>query len=127
MTRLAHRVVATALLTLLPGLGCGGTFRGNDSGDSGGSSGSDPTQKGCEVDGKTYRDGASVPSQDRCNSCFCSDGQVACTTADCFEGCLHEGKVYQPFEQFPAGDDCNTCRCLEDGMFFVHYERNHET
>jgi hypothetical protein len=115
MTRLAHRVVATALLTLIPSLGCGGASRGNDSGDSGGNSGSGPDAKGCEVDGKAYRDGESVPSQDGCNTCFCSDGDVACTTVDCLEGCLHQGKVYQPFEQFPAGDDCNTCRCLEDG------------
>lgn len=116
MARLAHRVVMTALLALIPALGCGGNSRGNRSGDSGGSSGSGPDTTSCELDGKTYRDGEPVPSPDDCNTCFCSDGDVACTTVDCFEGCLHEGKVYQPFEAFPAGDGCNTCHCLEDGV-----------
>jgi hypothetical protein len=104
-----------ALLTSLAGFGCGGTFRNKDSGDSGGSSGSGPTARDCEVDGTAYRDGESIPSQDGCNTCFCSDGEIGCTAVACLDGCLHQGKVYAPFEQFPAGDDCNTCRCLEDG------------
>jgi hypothetical protein len=115
MAGLAHRFLVTALLTLIPGFGCGGAFSAKDSKDSGGSSGSGPAAKGCEVDGKTYRDGDSVPSQDGCNTCLCSDGEIGCTAVGCFDGCLHQGMVYQPFEQFSAGDDCNTCRCLEDG------------
>jgi hypothetical protein len=115
MAALAHRVLATGLLTLVFGVGCGGAFSSKHSDDSDGSSGSGPAASGCVLDGETYRDGQSVPSQDGCNTCFCSDGQVACTAVDCFAGCLHQGTVYQPFERVPAGDDCNTCHCLEDG------------
>jgi hypothetical protein len=120
MAGLPHRVLATALLTLIATLGCGRAVRGNDSDDTGGESGgsgsgSDPTSKSCELDGKTYPDGASVPSSDGCNTCFCSDGDIGCTAVACFDGCLHQGMVYQPYEQFPAGDDCNTCQCLENG------------
>jgi hypothetical protein len=116
MARLAHRVLATALLTLSPVFGCGGASSRNTPDDPGGSSGSGPTAKGCEFDDKSYRDGDSVASQDGCNQCFCSDGEVVCTAVDCVDGCLHQGRLYQPFEQFPAGDDCNTCQCLENGQ-----------
>jgi hypothetical protein len=116
MARPAPHVLATALLTLVSALGCGGASRGNGSDDSGASSGSGPTAKSCEVDGKTYRDGESVASHDGCNTCLCSDGEVACTGVACVDGCLHQGTLYQPFEQFSAGDDCNTCHCLENGQ-----------
>lgn len=121
MARLAHGALATALLTLIPVVGCGGAFSGKGSdgsggsGGSGGSSGSSATAKGCEVDGKSYRDGESMRTQDGCNTCVCSHGEVACTTIDCADGCLHDGRAYQPFEQFSAGDSCNTCHCLENG------------
>lgn len=38
---------------------------------------------GCEYKGKTYANGAAVPSGDTCNSCSCDNGQVACTTMAC--------------------------------------------
>jgi hypothetical protein len=117
MAGLTHGVLAAALLALTPVFGCGGASSRNATSDSGGSAGSGPAPKSCEVDGNTYRDGEAVASRDgRCSTCVCSDGELDCTAVDCVDGCLHRGTVYQPFEQFPAGDDCNTCHCLENGQ-----------
>jgi len=38
---------------------------------------------GCLYQGKTYQNGVSVPSGDKCNTCSCENGKVACTTMAC--------------------------------------------
>jgi len=38
---------------------------------------------GCQYKGKTYKDGEAIPSGDKCNSCSCDNGQVACTAMAC--------------------------------------------
>lgn len=38
---------------------------------------------GCQYNGKNYKTGDAFPSTDGCNSCGCSDGQVACTLMAC--------------------------------------------
>jgi len=37
----------------------------------------------CQYKGVAYKNGDSVPSGDKCNTCSCSNGQVACTTIAC--------------------------------------------
>ena len=43
----------------------------------------EPSGAGCQYNGKTYKDGEAVPSIDKCNSCSCSNGQIACTAMAC--------------------------------------------
>lgn len=38
---------------------------------------------GCTVDGTTYADGDTFPAPDRCNTCYCHDGQAVCTLMMC--------------------------------------------
>jgi hypothetical protein len=38
---------------------------------------------GCLYQGKNYNNGSAVPSGDKCNTCSCENGQVACTTMAC--------------------------------------------
>jgi hypothetical protein len=40
----------------------------------------------CSIDGRTYPDGATVPSSD-CNRCWCASGSIACTMALCPDDC----------------------------------------
>ncbi|HET9954999.1 MAG TPA: Kazal-type serine protease inhibitor domain-containing protein [Polyangiaceae bacterium] len=43
-----------------------------------------PPAGSCEVDGVIYPDGASgIPAPDGCNTCFCSNGSLACTKIGC--------------------------------------------
>lgn len=37
----------------------------------------------CTYEGRTYRHGESFPAQDRCNSCSCESGKIACTLMAC--------------------------------------------
>lgn len=41
------------------------------------------TETSCIYQGKTYKDGDGVPSPDKCNSCSCENGQIACTLMVC--------------------------------------------
>lgn len=40
----------------------------------------------CLYNGKTYQDGESFLSEDGCNTCSCSNGQVLCTERACIDG-----------------------------------------
>lgn len=49
----------------------------------------------CTYQGKTYAHGASVPSNDNCNTCTCtSSGQIACTTKACI--CYDDRGISMP-------------------------------
>jgi len=41
------------------------------------------SRQACIQDGVRYESGAAVPSNDACNSCGCSDGNVLCTEMAC--------------------------------------------
>ncbi len=43
----------------------------------------DPAPGDCTLDGKTYRNGDTLPSPDGCNTCSCMNGQIACTLIAC--------------------------------------------
>jgi hypothetical protein len=58
-------------------MGCGSVLTSPDGG-GGGTGGSAP----CVRNGISYPPGTSIPSGD-CNSCFCQDGQIACTAVAC--------------------------------------------
>ena len=40
----------------------------------------------CVYNGKTYQNGQGFPSTDGCNTCSCSNGQIACTLMYCVNG-----------------------------------------
>jgi pacifastin inhibitor LCMII/VWC domain-containing protein len=93
---------------------------------SGGGGGGDGGAGSCNVDGKTYADGQSVPSTDTCNTCSCNAGAVSCTEKACppgadggggegGAGCDYDGKRYAVGESFPSTDGCNTCQCSATG------------
>lgn len=42
-----------------------------------------PGQASCTYEGKTYRHGEGFPASDGCNTCGCSNGEVACTLIAC--------------------------------------------
>lgn len=65
----------------------------------------------CSYDGKTYKEGDSFPSSDGCNTCGCTNGQVACTLRACVKTCTYDGKTYQEGDTFKSTDGCNTCSC----------------
>src|SRR3954463_6573387 len=47
----------------------------------------------CTYQGKTYSHGASVPSNDDCNTCTCTNsGQIACTAKACASGDAGSGR-----------------------------------
>jgi hypothetical protein len=116
MARVAHCVGVTALLIFVSALGgCGGSFRDEGRQGSGGSGGSAGSPQTCEGRYGAVQEGDSYPSEDGCNTCSCTGGQIVCTARDCLDGCFYQGSFYEHFAQFPAGDDCNTCHCLEDG------------
>jgi hypothetical protein len=57
----------------------------------------EPQGQSCEVAGQSFPDGSAVPSGDSCNSCFCTDADVACTRALC------EPVVCAAFVETPDG------------------------
>ncbi|HLV20311.1 MAG TPA: Kazal-type serine protease inhibitor domain-containing protein [Polyangiaceae bacterium] len=73
----------------------------------------------CVVDGKTYPDGAEIPSEG-CNTCVCHAGTVACTGEACptepgdagapSGACLVDGETWPDGAVVPS-PDCNTCVC----------------
>jgi cysteine-rich repeat protein len=69
-----------------------------------------PKNIGKETQGdKECEDGDTMPSDDGCNTCTCTDGGWACTEK------ASDGPVAcEDGESKPAGDGCNTCSC-EDG------------
>ncbi len=61
----------------------------------------------CEYNGVQYNEGDSFPSTDRCNTCSCSEGGVACTEMWCEDG-------YIPCEGKVCGDACTVCHPDDD-------------
>jgi hypothetical protein len=61
---------------------------------------------------RIYANGVSFPASDGCNTCFCSDGEVACTLIDCplpsecdrlssaYQDALAEAKYCEPSAEF---------------------------
>jgi hypothetical protein len=76
-------------------------------GGDGGASGEDTGVGMCQ-------DGDTMPAGDGCNTCYCEEGQWACTAIGCeptASGGGSEGGVCQDGDTMPAGDGCNTCYC----------------
>src|SRR5262245_51683284 len=93
--------------------GCYGTSD-HDDGSSGGSGGAGTgggAGKGgagsCVVGQSVIADGQSYSAG--CNTCYCSQGTLSCTTLYCGDDCTYQGVTYSVGESFPAGDGCNTC------------------
>lgn len=70
--------------------GSAGSFGGSGAAAAGGRSGS----TGCVVAGRTFAEGEKVPSNDDCNSCFCTHGDVACTDEVCLNRCEAVRETY---------------------------------
>jgi len=69
-------------------------------------------KKTCEKDGKTYQEGDTVPTTERCMACTCKDGKVDCQGTPCRpRECKQDGKTYPHGDSFPSKDGCNTCTC----------------
>jgi len=68
----------------------------------------------CKEGGKTYPDGATMPSND-CNGCWCHDGNKGCTKKGCGAPCKKGGKTYPHGARVPSSGDCNSCGCA-NGM-----------
>ncbi len=64
----------------------------------------------CEVDGESYQDGDTVPSDRSCESCFCDNGDVACVSIGC-QSCVYDGDEYDEGDTFSGADACTTCTC----------------
>lgn len=60
------------------------------------------TEGGCEYNGVHYDEGDSFPSTDRCNTCGCEAGGVACTEMWCEDGWI-------PCADKACGDACTVC------------------
>jgi hypothetical protein len=96
------------------GGGAGGTTQVGDGGDG----------RTCVYDGKTYPYGATFPSVDGCNECYCIGptstmcSGIVCDAgagkADGFVGqsCTYNGKTYPEGTFWYATDGCNECYCL---------------
>lgn len=76
--------------------------------------------KTCTYDGIEYSEGDGFPSEDGCNTCSCTNGEVACTLMACndditpniiIQSCFYNGKEYNDGDGFPSEDGCNSCSC----------------
>jgi hypothetical protein len=70
----------------------------------------------CSVDGVVYASGtAGIAADDGCNTCSCSDGQLACTLLGCdpSASCNYGNTTYRDGQTFPSLDGCNTCGCSQ--------------
>ncbi|XP_039224021.1 kielin/chordin-like protein isoform X1 [Crotalus tigris] len=92
-----------------------------------------PVCDGCLWEGREYRSGDAVQSQDRCKHCRCGAGEVSCRQVSCppalcshpgkhpeqccptCDVCEFEGRLYQDRETFsPAeGGPCLQCQCSD--------------
>ncbi|XP_056455381.1 kielin/chordin-like protein [Gadus chalcogrammus] len=89
-----------------------------------------PVCDGCGLNGRDFPNGASVPFGDRCQTCTCVEGNIACAAlpcptppclspvhrhGDCCPSCGqcdHGTEVYQDGQDVPSGaDPCLRCRC----------------
>jgi len=95
----------------------GASTGGANAGATGGSAGATPA--GCDVQGVHYDHGTTFQAPGDCNTCSCSDGEVACTLLPCpSAGCVHEGIHYDVGQSVPSGDECNRCGCSEGGAVY---------
>ncbi len=77
---------------------------------------SDDRDRDCTHLGRTYRSGDIFPAGDGCNSCSCTDGEVACTLIGCDPGDAGVGDgapaaACAPTLGCPAGPACNGLCC----------------
>lgn len=103
---------------------------------------SPPSIGGCVYNGVSVAVGASVKSNDGCNTCYCDTAMgLACTTMACagaggapstgtstsgFAGaagsgtspttCSYNGRLYAVGISFQSADGCNTCSCTSGGL-----------
>jgi hypothetical protein len=90
---------------IIPGCNCGPTMAWVDGEGCVG----DPSCVGSSCigpGGVTIPDGESFPADDGCNTCFCSDGEIACTLAYCVDECWGAWT-----------DENGTCRAPNDGIY----------
>jgi len=72
---------------------------------------------GCTYNGQNVAPGESVPADDGCNTCACSDsGEMVCTMMACPTFCEDETGQYNYGDTWDAADGCNTCVCMEGGV-----------
>lgn len=91
-----------------PGSAGGTAFGGSGAAAAAGTTGI----MGCVVGGRAYADGEKVPSNDDCNSCFCSHGDVICTDEACLNRCEAAQQTYaQALEQAKRCDPSRPNQC----------------
>lgn len=73
--------------------------------------------KRCEYNGWAYANGEIYDSADKCNTCFCNNGDTVCTKKACSNeqagnsACTYNGTTYQEGDSFQSTDGCNSCGC----------------
>lgn len=66
-------------------------------------------QDGCEYNGMMYKTGESFMDSDGCNTCFCSNGAIACTLKFCLPTSGIGKKLYRSVEKFNSCTLLDTC------------------
>lgn len=73
-----------------------------------------PGHSGCVHKGEFYADGASIPSDDPCEHCYCMMGDIVCAIQECQspldemqENCIP--RPPQPGKCCPEAYDCRKC------------------
>ncbi|XP_052253142.1 kielin/chordin-like protein [Dreissena polymorpha] len=96
-------------------------------------------KEGCEKDGKKYKEGESIPGNNACENCKCTQGNVVCTYTscqtltctnkvttpgkccpDCVQVCKMNGKDYKEGENVPSDNPCQTCTCRNGDVDCVY-------
>ncbi|KAH3702363.1 hypothetical protein DPMN_077378 [Dreissena polymorpha] len=82
------------------------------------------------MNGKDYKEGENVPSDNPCQTCTCRNGDVDCVYTvcvpptcpntytpkgkcclECVQGCTMNGKTYKDGDAVPTKDPCENCTC----------------
>lgn len=66
----------------------------------------------CTQNGTVYQNGQSFSAG--CNSCFCKDGQIACTAQACVGACTMGNTQFGVGVSVPCDDGCNSCTCTSE-------------
>ncbi|XP_058520124.1 mucin-5AC [Ochotona princeps] len=78
-----------------------------------------PSVPRCHVHGKSYRPGATVPSDENCHSCVCTENGVRCSYDSKACVCTYSGQQYQPgsiiYDTTDGVGGCITARCEGNG------------
>uniref|UniRef100_A0A287ANG4 Mucin 5AC, oligomeric mucus/gel-forming n=1 Tax=Sus scrofa TaxID=9823 RepID=A0A287ANG4_PIG len=78
-----------------------------------------PPPAPCRVQGKTYRPGSTVPSDENCHSCVCTVSGVQCTYDPDACVCTYDGRRFRPGEVIYHTSDgtggCISARCGANG------------